>query len=233
MQDFYGRGSGWVEVVCGCMFSGKTEELIRRVKRAEIGRQKVQIFKPQIDDRYGRDFVATHDATKVPSVPVAAASEILGLIEDTTRVVGIDEAQFFDESIVDVCLRLANRGLRVIVAGLDMDYRGIPFGPMPALLAVAEQVTKLTAVCMVCGAPATRTQRFSPIEEQVLVGAQDHYEARCREHHHAIEATTTVRPRRRNDERASASAVNPKASVVETGAPVSVKSKNPFLDDLT
>lgn len=189
MRDFYGR-YGWIEVICGCMFSGKTEELIRRLKRAEIGRQKVQIFKPIIDDRYGKEFVASHDAAKIRSLPVHHAREILEKIDDATRVVGIDEAQFFDDTVVDVAQRLANRGVRVLVAGLDMDYRGRPFGPMPQLLSIAEQVTKLSAVCMVCGAPATRTQRFSTIEDQVLVGATDHYEARCREHHHSFEDTS-------------------------------------------
>jgi thymidine kinase len=191
MREYYGR-YGWVEVICGCMFSGKTEELIRRLKRADIARQKVQIFKPEIDDRYGKEFVASHDATKIRSIAVSHAHEILQKIDDSVRVVGLDEAQFFDESIVEVVERLSNRGVRVIAAGLDMDYRARPFGPMPQLLAIAEHVTKLTAVCMVCGAPATRTQRFSPISEQVLVGAGDHYEARCREHHHALDENAAI-----------------------------------------
>jgi len=177
---------GWVEVVCGCMFSGKTEELIRRMKRAEIARQKLQIFKPMIDDRYGKEFVASHNANRVESIPVSNPQEILDMLDDTTRIVGIDEAQFFDHSLVEVVERLANRGLRVVIAGLDMDYRGKPFGPMPQLLAIAESVTKLTAICVVCGAPATRSQRVTSNEDQVLVGAHDSYEARCRAHHHFV-----------------------------------------------
>ncbi len=175
---------GWVEVVCGCMFSGKTEELIRRMKRAQIARQKLQIFKPAIDDRYGKEYVASHNANRIESVPVAHAQDILALLEDSTRIVGIDEAQFFDASIVEVVERLANRGIRVVVAGLDMDYRGKPFGPMPELLSIAETVTKLSAICVVCGSPATRSQRVNSSEDQVLVGAHDSYEARCRAHHH-------------------------------------------------
>lgn len=178
---------GWIEVICGCMFSGKTEELIRRMKRAQIARQKVQIFKPAIDTRYGEDCVSTHDATKLSSTPIASAQLILEHLDDSTRVVGIDEAQFFGEDVVEVAERLANRGIRVVVAGLDMDFRGQPFGPMPKLLCIAEQVSKLSAVCVVCGAPATKTQRISPDGDQVLVGAQDFYEARCRDHHHFAE----------------------------------------------
>lgn len=184
---------GWVEVVCGCMFSGKTEELIRRMKRAEIARQKTQIFKPLIDDRYGKEFVASHNANRVGSIPVSSAQEILGMLDDSTRIVGIDEAQFFDAGLVEVAERLANRGLRVVIAGLDMDYRGKPFGPMPQLMAIAETVTKLSAICVVCGAPATRSQRVSMSEDQVLVGAHDSYEARCRAHHHYTAETAQMR----------------------------------------
>lgn len=176
-----------IEVVCGCMFSGKTEELIRRMKRAQIARQKVQIFKPAIDTRYGEDCVVTHDDSKFSSTPVETAEDILNFLDDSTRVVGIDEAQFFGEEIVEITERLANRGLRVVVAGLDMDYKGKPFGSMPRLLCVAEQVTKLSAICVVCGAPATRSQRISANEEQVVVGAMDHYEARCRDHHYCLD----------------------------------------------
>jgi thymidine kinase len=174
---------GWIEVVCGCMFSGKTEELIRRMKRAQIARQKVQIFKPMIDDRYGKEYVASHDSNRIDSIPVASSADILSQLDDATRIVGIDEAQFFDRGIIDVAERLAKRGLRVVVAGLDMDYRGQPFGPMPDLMAIAEQITKLSAICMVCGAPATRSQRVTTSQEQVLIGAHDAYEARCRGHH--------------------------------------------------
>lgn len=180
--------SGCIEVVCGSMFSGKTEELMRRLKRAQYARQKIQVFKPLIDNRYSSDHVQSHDANKILSIPVQHAVQILEKVDDNTRVVGIDEAQFFDERIVEVAQKLAYRGTRVICAGLDLDFQGRPFGPMPNLLAVAEHVTKLSAVCVVCGAPATRSQRVitavnenaALAEEQVLVGANDFYEARCR-----------------------------------------------------
>ncbi|NDF13880.1 thymidine kinase [bacterium] len=177
---------GQVEVVCGSMFSGKTEELMRRLKRAQYAKQKIQVFKPVIDQRYSTEHVQSHDANRILSTPVSSAREILEKVDDNTRVVGIDEAQFFDDTLVDVAQKLAYRGTRVICAGLDMDFRGQPFGPMPKLLAIAEQVTKLSAVCVVCGAPATRSQRMisasppSAANEQVLVGAHDYYEARCR-----------------------------------------------------
>jgi thymidine kinase len=178
-------GTGCIEVVCGSMFSGKTEELLRRVKRAQIARQKVQVFKPIIDNRYSVDHVQSHDANKILSKPVKDAREILDLVDDTTRVVGIDEAQFFDESVVEVAQKLANRGIKVIVAGLDMDFRGQPFGPMPRLLAVAEDVTKLSAICVVCGGPASRSQRTVEGTSTVVVGAKEMYEARCRFCHEA------------------------------------------------
>jgi thymidine kinase len=182
---------GSIEVVCGSMFSGKTEELLRRVKRAQIGRQKVQVFKPVIDNRYSADHVQSHDANRVPSRPVTEARDILKFVDDNTRVVGIDEAQFFDESVVEVAQKLAFRGVRVIVAGLDMDFRGQPFGPMPRLLAIAEEVTKLSAVCMVCGGNASRSQRIAGPRgdgaSRVLVGAKDLYEARCRFCHEPYE----------------------------------------------
>jgi thymidine kinase len=175
---------GFIEVVCGSMFSGKTEELVRRIKRAQIGRQRVQVFKPAIDNRYSNDHVQSHDANKIPSISITHSREILERLEDNTRVVGIDEAQFFDEGVIDVAQKLANRGIRVIVAGLDMDFRGQPFGPMPKLLAVAEIVTKLSAICVICGAPATRTQRLTlpsePGDSVIAVGAKELYEARCR-----------------------------------------------------
>jgi thymidine kinase len=175
---------GIIEVVCGSMFSGKTEELLRRIKRAQIARQKTQVFKPTIDNRYGADHVQSHNANKIASQAVNKALEILELLEDNTRVVGIDEAQFFDDSIVEVAQKLAYRGIHVVLAGLDMDYLGQPFGPMPKLLAVAEVVTKLSAVCVLCGSPASRTQRIAgPLganATQVIVGAQEFYEARCR-----------------------------------------------------
>lgn len=175
---------GTIEVICGSMFSGKTEELLRRVKRAQIARQKVQVFKPVIDNRYSAEFVQSHDSNRVLSRPVQDAWEILKLTDDNTRVVGIDEAQFFSDSVTEVAQKLAFRGLRVIVAGLDLDFRGAPFGPMPSLLAVAEYVTKLSAVCMVCGGPATRSQRIAgdlgADSPKIAVGAKDMYEARCR-----------------------------------------------------
>ncbi len=172
---------GRIEVICGSMFSGKTEELLRRLKRSLIARQKTQVFKHAIDNRYSADHVQSHDASRLLSIPATTAQDILDRVEPNTRVVGIDEAQFFDSAISDVAETLAFRGIRVIVAGLDLDFRGEPFGPMPRLLAVAEQVTKLAAVCMVCGGSAARSQRLVPSEqERVLVGAKDVYEARCR-----------------------------------------------------
>ncbi|MBC7387128.1 MAG: thymidine kinase [Cryobacterium sp.] len=171
---------GCIEVVCGSMFSGKTEELMRRVKRAQFGRQKVQVFKPKIDNRYSEDHVQSHDANRIHSIPVENARDILEKVDDNTRVVGIDEVQFFDDSIIEVCNKLAYRGVRVICAGLDMDFRAQPFGPMPKLLAIAENVTKLQAVCVRCGLPASRSQKVEGDESLVAVGAKGMYEARCR-----------------------------------------------------
>jgi thymidine kinase len=177
-------GSGWIEVICGSMFSGKTEELIRRMKRAHIAKVKSQIFKPALDHRYGVESVTSHSSLKLDAIPVQNPEDILTKLDDNTRIVGVDEAQFFPPSIVEICHRMANRGLRVIVAGLDMDYRGVPFGPMPILMATAEQVTKMSAICTACGNPASKTQRKkieSPdSNKQVLVGAEEIYEARCR-----------------------------------------------------
>ncbi len=188
---FHRSQSGTIEIICGSMFSGKTEELLRRVKRAQIGRQKVQVFKPVIDNRYSADFVQSHDANRILSRPVDTATEILRLTDDNTRVVGIDEAQFFDDAVVEVAQKLAFRGIRVIVAGLDLDFLGNPFGPMPALLAVAEYVTKLSAVCMVCGNPASRSQRIDvQTTAKIAVGAKDMYEARCRFCHEPGEIAT-------------------------------------------
>jgi len=176
---------GHLEIICGSMFSGKTEELLRRLRRAQIARQKIQVFKPKIDNRFSENHVQSHNSSRILSIPVENASEILDKVENNTRVVGIDEAQFFDEEIVNVAQSLAFRGIHVLVAGLDLDFRGVPFGPMPQLLAVAEDVTKLSAVCMVCGEPASRSQRItqsveSTSNDQVVVGASDCYEARCR-----------------------------------------------------
>lgn len=180
---------GWIEVICGSMFSGKTEELIRRVKRAQIARQKVQVFKPSIDVRYHVDRVTSHSGSQLSAAVVASAAEILPQVEPDTAVVAVDEVQFFDWAIADVCDKLAERGLRVIVAGLDMDFRGEPFGPMPLLMAQAELVDKLQAICVVCGAPASRTQRLiggQPAaygDPVIMVGAAEVYEARCRRCH--------------------------------------------------
>lgn len=173
------RAIGWIEVIAGCMFSGKTEELIRRLRRAQIARQNVAIFKPRIDTRFSHDHIVSHSDLKIPSTVVQQASEILALAGDA-QVVGIDEGQFFDSTLVDVAEELANAGKRVIIAGLDQDYRGKPFEPIPQLLAVAEYITKTLAICMVCGNPADRTQRITQSSERVLVGAKDAYEARCR-----------------------------------------------------
>jgi|ERR1017187_1889445 thymidine kinase len=175
-----GRASGWIEVIVGSMFSGKTEELIKRLKRAQIAKQRVQVFKPLIDNRYSSDHVTSHSAQKASSQVVEDAEEILALVKDNTRVVAIDEGQFFGKNLVDVCQKLANRGLRVLVAGLDTDWRGEPFEPMPQLMAVAEVVVKSNAICMVCGGPASRTQRLSNSTDRVQVGAHGLYEARCR-----------------------------------------------------
>ena len=177
--------SGWVEVICGSMFSGKTEELIRRIKRAQIAKQKVQIFKPLIDTRYSPEHVTSHSAMRIDAKPISHIEEIMTFLEDNTRIVAIDEAQFFSPTIVEITQRLANRGLRVIIAGLDLDYRGIPFGPMPLLMATSEFVTKMSAICTVCGNTASRTQRLKlerleNNDSQVLVGADEFYEARCR-----------------------------------------------------
>jgi thymidine kinase len=170
---------GQIEVICGSMFSGKTEELIRRLRRAQIARQRVAIFKPRIDDRFSETDIVSHSEQKIPSTVVETAEQIL-LFSSEAEVIGVDEAQFFDTYLVSVCQKLADQGKRVIVAGLDTDYRGIPFEPMPQLLAVAEYITKTLAVCVKCGAPANRTQRISNKGERVIVGASDIYEARCR-----------------------------------------------------
>jgi thymidine kinase len=172
--------SGWVEVITGSMFSGKSEELIRRLRRAKIGRQKVQIFKPKVDVRAGDAEIVSHSDMKMPSQAVESAREILASVSGDTEVVGIDEGQFFDSSLVDVVDQLANRGLRVIVAGLDQDYRGHPFEPMPQLMAVAEYVDKTLAICLKCGAPANRSQRIVDATDRVVVGGANQYEARCR-----------------------------------------------------
>ncbi len=170
---------GRIEVICGSMFSGKTEELIRRLKRARIARQRVEIFKPSIDTRYSDDDVVSHDSNAVASTPVDSARSIV-LLSSEAEVIGIDEAQFFDESLVEVCTQLADSGKRVIVAGLDMDFQGVPFGPMPALCAVAEEVTKVHAICVRCGNLAYVSHRIVADKERVLLGEQNQYEPLCR-----------------------------------------------------
>jgi thymidine kinase len=173
------KPKGWIEVVCGSMFSGKTEELIRRLKRAKFAKQKVEIFKPQIDTRYSEEEVVSHDANSIHSTPVSSSGNIF-LLSSDVDVIGIDEAQFFDMGLPEVCKKLADQGVRVIVAGLDMDYRGVPFGPMPHLLAAAEYVTKVHAICMSCGDLAQYTHRKSESEKLVLLGEMDIYEPLCR-----------------------------------------------------
>ena len=172
-------GSGWIEVIVGSMYSGKTEELIRRLRRAQIARQRVEIFKPAIDDRYAKDQIVSHSEVKIPSRAVKSAKDVLRWAHEA-QVIGIDEGQFLGPGLLEVCERLARQGKRVIVAGLDQDYMGKPFEPMPQLLAVAEYITKTLAICMVCGAPANRTYRKVARGGRVVVGGADLYEARCR-----------------------------------------------------
>ncbi len=181
-EDVFKRRSehgGSIEVVCGSMFSGKTEELIRRLRRAQIARLNVEIFKPKTDTRYAEEAVVSHDQNSIPCTPVESSSAIL-LLGANVEVVGIDEAQFFDDELPNVCNVLANRGVRVIVAGLDMDFKGVPFGPMPAIMAMAESVTKVHAVCVCCGSPALYSYRLVPDEGRVLLGEKESYEPRCR-----------------------------------------------------
>lgn len=172
--------AGWIEVICGCMFSGKTEELIRRLRRAQIAELPVQVFKPGVDNRYADDRIVSHDTSALDALPVAASADMLRLTSPDTRVVGIDEAQFFDPELPVACEQLALRGVRVVIAGLDMDYLGIPFGPIPQLLAIAEYVTKVHAICVHCGALATHSYRLAEGDEVVLLGEKEHYEPRCR-----------------------------------------------------
>lgn len=183
------RQNGWIEVICGSMFSGKSEELIRRLRRAEYGKQRIQTFKPAIDNRYSEESVVSHNGNSVIALPVQHSKEILDLVQEDTDVIGVDEAQFFDADIIMVVDELSNRGHRVVVAGLDQDFRGEPFGALPHIMALAESVTKLQAICLVCGSPASRTQRLingqpalydDPI---ILVGASESYEPRCRHCH--------------------------------------------------
>jgi len=183
---------GWIEVVCGSMFSGKTEELLRRVRRAQFAKQKIELFKPAMDTRYAETELVSHDSTAMPSTPVHNAAEILLYVSmETVEVVGIDEVQFFDEGIVEVCNKLANAGIRVIVAGLDMDYQGNPFGPMPKLMAIAEYVSKVHAICTRCGDLAHYSHRIVAGDKQVLLGEKDAYEPLCRHcFSHCVTAST-------------------------------------------
>lgn len=183
------KQSGWVEVICGSMFSGKSEELLRRVRRATYGNLSVRVFKPAIDDRFADDSVVTHNGTSAIARPVKNSDEILEDIDNEVDVIGIDEVQFFDENITAVADELANKGIRVVIAGLDTDFRGEPFGPMPKLMALSESVSKLNAICPICGSPASRTQRLidgrpaSYDDPVIMVGASESYEPRCRHHH--------------------------------------------------
>ncbi len=178
--------TGWIEVITGCMFSGKTEELIRRLKRVEIAKQNFIIFKPQIDKRYSDANIVTHNHQALPSILIEHSSEIFDLSKNI-QVIGIDETQFFDEQIVEVVNKLANQKKRIIISGLDLDYQGKPFGPMPKLISIAEYVTKTLAICVKCGNPAGRTQRIVRSEKKVLIGSSEIYEARCRKCHNPYE----------------------------------------------
>jgi thymidine kinase len=180
MEHHYTPKPGWIEVITGSMFSGKSEELIRRLRRARIAKQNVQIFKPALDNRYSEDEIVSHSEMKIPSTNVSTAKELFEKVRPETEVVGVDEGQFFDAELPAVLSKLADNGKRVIVAGLDTDYLGKPFEPMPQLLAIAEYITKTLAICMVCGGPANHTQRLVASKERVLVGASGTYEARCR-----------------------------------------------------
>lgn len=181
LENTTGRssGQGWIEVITGSMFSGKTEELIRRLKRARIARPQVEIFKPRIEVRYSEEEVVSHDENAIQSTPVDSSANIL-LLASGVEVVGIDEAQFFDDGLVDVCNQLADRGIRVIIAGLDMDYKGVPFGPMPGLMSIAEYVTKVHAICVRCGSLANYTHRTTEDEKLIVLGETDIYEPLCR-----------------------------------------------------
>ena len=189
MNTFATDNNGWIEVVTGSMFSGKTEELLRRIRRATIAKQNVQVFKPKLDHRYGTDKVTSHAGANFTATPVENSAEILETLAEETTVIAVDEAQFFDDGLTEVCTILAGKGIRVIVAGLDQDFRGDPFGPMQLILALAEHVRKLHAICVVCGKDASRTQRMidgRPAyyeEPTVVVGGSESYEARCRIHH--------------------------------------------------
>ena len=183
------KNVGWIEVICGSMFSGKSEELIRRVHRVQIAKKKVQVFKPTIDNRFAIQYIYSHNGSKIKAINISQPKELLEKLDPDTEVIAIDEAQFYSDDIVSICQKLADEGKRIIIAGLDQDFRGEPFGPMPKLLAIAEYITKLQAICMVCGNPASRTQRIingKPAkysDPTILLGAKETYEARCRKCH--------------------------------------------------
>lgn len=193
------KQTGWIEVICGSMFSGKSEELIRRIRRCHFAKQKVAVFKPKIDNRYSKVNVVTHNGSSTPAIAISSVKQIYGYIREDVDVIAMDEVQFFEPEIVDVVTDLADKGYRVILAGLDQDFRGEPFGPMPQLLSIAEDITKLQAVCTVCGAPASRTQRLidgkpaSYYDQIILVGASESYEPRCRLHHEVPDHPKTDR----------------------------------------
>jgi thymidine kinase len=210
--DIVKGNMGWIEVIVGPMFSGKSEELIRRLRRAEIGRQRVQIFKPVIDQRYSKNGIVSHSGLEIPSELVSTGTDILEKVAPRTEVVGVDEAQFLGESFVADCARLAELGKRVIVAGLDTDFLGRPFEPMPRLLAVAEEITKLLAICMRCGNPAVHTQRIVASEELIVVGAGGMYEARCRRCFEPQLAQQKIEEEKR------AANVNPRASTARASS---------------
>jgi thymidine kinase len=202
MQIVNGK-SGWIEVICGPMFSGKSEELIKRLRRAQIAKRRVQIFKHGSDNRYDTTSIVSHSQQSIPGTAISDIADVLTLVDDRTELVAIDEAQFFDHEIVSVTNKLANLGKRVIVAGLDLDYRALPFGPMPELICSAEYVTKQLAICMECGDPANFTQRLTKSTDQIVVGAAETYEARCRRHFEPPEAEA-MPPRKANNGPASA-----------------------------
>ncbi len=183
------KGTGWIEVICGSMFSGKSEELIRRVHRVQIARKKVQVFKPTVDSRFAVQYIYSHNGSKIEAINIGKPEELLIKLDPDTEVIAIDEAQFYSDDIISICQKLADQGKRVIIAGLDQDFRGEPFGPTPKLLAIAEYIDKLQAICMVCGNPASRTQRLVNGEPAkysdptILIGAKESYEARCRKCH--------------------------------------------------
>ncbi len=186
------KSTGWIEVICGSMFSGKSEELIRRVHRVQIAKKKVQVFKPIIDNRFAIQYIYSHNGSKVEAINISQPKELLEKLEPDTEVIAIDEAQFFSDNIISICQKLADQGKRIIIAGLDQDFRGEPFGPIPKLLAIAEYIDKLQAICMVCGNSASRTQRLvngKPAkysDPTILIGAKESYEARCRKCHTVI-----------------------------------------------